>query len=370
MECLGGLEALVTPVHAQFVNVLQTYIQAAVEHKDFDEATAQAHKSYNDHRERLGPDAKKVWQCLAKLGNLYQDQGVISQAFHMLRNARQGLHSVTSENPEEAYNCVRDITNGIIVIAIKQRDFDEAENESLSLIKQAEELGEAYQGAVQRHKHNLAHLYQDDLWRNDRSLALPPPNRTMIEKPLLEFMQFKGTDYTISYMQPCSWNMLRELYESTGQRSKLELLLPKLEDAISSATSENPTHGTLYNYKEKTVGSFITLGQLEKAEWWLLRLRDEVQPRVFSRLSITMQLGRVYFRMSKPNEAESCLIEAQGMAKKKRFSQKTTAFTQWWHGVDAMENSPINAVQAASSTLRDKSPRVVEMKCTSWKRQI
>ncbi|KAG7419245.1 hypothetical protein Forpe1208_v003325 [Fusarium oxysporum f. sp. rapae] len=102
MECLDGLEVVLAPTHGTFLNVLQQYVSFAVSHKDFDEATARVHKSYNDHQERLGSHDKKVWQCLARLGLLYYSRGLSSQAYHMLINARQGLLVATSGNMEEA----------------------------------------------------------------------------------------------------------------------------------------------------------------------------------------------------------------------------------------------------------------------------
>ncbi|KAJ3532965.1 hypothetical protein NM208_g8197 [Fusarium decemcellulare] len=315
MECLDGIEVLLTPVHATFVGVLQQYVSYAVSHKDFDEATARVHKSYNDHKERLGSHDRKVWQCLARLGLLYYSRNMTSQAFHMLRNARQGLLVATSGDPEEAYNCVHDIVKAIVSIFIKQDDFDEAERELLSLIAQAEALGEAYVDDALRHKHDLVHLYHDNWSRSERTYGHTPPNRTRVEKLLLEIIQFNSISLEMSHMQTCCWDKLRDFYGKTGQRTKLENLLPKLEDLFGRTAFLGSRLRTELRYKENMVSSFLSLGQYEKAEWWLLRMRDEIEQQTFERISINMQLAQLYFQLGKSDDAVSMLKEAQGIGK-------------------------------------------------------
>ncbi|KAI7765275.1 hypothetical protein LZL87_009804 [Fusarium oxysporum] len=166
MECLDGLEVVLAPTHATFLNVLQQYVSFAVSHKDFDEATARVHKSYNDHQERLA----------------------------------------------------------IISISIKHDDFAEAERELLKLIAQAESLGEAYQDDALRHKHDLVHLYHDNWSRSKHTYGHTPPNRNQVEKLLLEIIHFKIMSREVTYMQTCSWDKLRDFYETTGQRDKLAML--------------------------------------------------------------------------------------------------------------------------------------------------
>ncbi|KAF4334316.1 ankyrin repeat-containing protein [Fusarium beomiforme] len=277
MDCLDGLEVLLTPTHATFLAVLQQYVSFAVSHRDFDEATARVYKSYNDHKERLGSHDKKVWQCLARLGLLYYSRGFTSQAFHMLVNARQGLLVATSVNPEEAYNCVHDIVKAIISISIKHDDFDEAQRELVGLITQVEALGDAYQDDALRHKHDLVHLYHDNWSRSKRSYGHTPPNRNEVEKLLLDIIHFKSMSSEMTHMQTCCWDKLRSFYETTGQRQKLENLLPKLEDLFSRAGFLGSTHENLLNCKYNMISSLLSLGQYEKAEWWLLRIRDDTE---------------------------------------------------------------------------------------------
>ncbi|KAJ4318656.1 hypothetical protein N0V84_006744 [Fusarium piperis] len=315
MECLDGLEVLLTPVHATFIGVLQQYVSYAVSHKDFDEATARVHKSYNDHKERLGSHDKKVWQCLARLGLLYYSRGITSQAFHMLRNARQGLLVATSGDHEEAYNCVHDIVKAIVSISIKQDDFDEAERELLSLISQAETLGEAYVDDALRHKHDLVHLYHNNWTRSERTYGHTAPNRTRVEQLLVEIIQFNSISLDMSHMQACCWDKLRDFYGRTGQRTKLEDLLPKLEDFFSRTALLGTSPITALGWKENMINSFLSLGQYEKAEWWLLRVRAEVDHQTFQRISINMQLAQMYFQLGKSDEAMSALKEAQGIGK-------------------------------------------------------
>ncbi|RMJ11825.1 hypothetical protein CDV36_008545 [Fusarium kuroshium] len=236
MDCLDGLEVLLGPLHAQFEGVLQDYVEAAVRHKDFDGATDQVNKSYNGHQ---GSHDKKFWKSMARLGKMYYDRGATSQTSHMLRNARQGLLAATSNDPEEAYNCVRDVTKTIAAIAVKQVDFDEAENELLGLIRQAEDLGEAYQDDALRYKHDLVHFYQGDVFDDQHVHGHAIPKRSHLERLLLEILQFNGTTLEITYMQACSWNKLREFYESTGQREKLIKLLKEFEDFLSDTRPES-----------------------------------------------------------------------------------------------------------------------------------
>ncbi|RSL87846.1 hypothetical protein CEP52_015408 [Fusarium oligoseptatum] len=312
MNCLDGLEVLLGPLHAQFEGVLQDYVEAAVRHKDFDGATDRVNRSYNAHQ---GSRDKKFWKSMARLGKLYYNQGATFQASHMLRNARQGLLAATSNDPEEAYNCVRDVTKTIAAIAVKQLDFDEAEKEHLSLIRQAEDLGEAYKDDALRYKHDLVHFYQGEVFDNQHIHGHAAPKQSHLESLLLEILQFNSTTPEITYIQACSWNKLREFYESTGQREKLIKLLKELEDFLSDTRARGPDYDQQVwrRYKENMVNSFVNLKEFEMAEWWLLRLRDEVEQQSFQHLSIMMQLARVYFLLDKSDEAKACLKGAEKM---------------------------------------------------------
>ncbi|RSM15834.1 hypothetical protein CDV31_004776 [Fusarium ambrosium] len=260
MDYLDGLEVLLGPLHAQFEGVLQDYVEAAVRHKDFDGATDQVNKSYNGHQ---GSRDKKFWKGMARLGKMYYDRGATSQASHMLRNARQGLLAATSNDPEEAYNCVQDVAKTIAAIAVKQ----------------AEDLGEAYQDDALRYKNDLVHFYQGDVFDDQHVHGHAIPKRSHLERLLLEIPQFNGTTPEITYMQACSWNKLREFYESTGQREKLIKLLKEVEDFLSDTRARGPDYDQQVRrrYKENMVNSFVNLKEFERAEWWLLRLRDEVE---------------------------------------------------------------------------------------------
>ncbi|KAF4456159.1 Protein SERAC1 [Fusarium austroafricanum] len=311
MDCLDGLEVLLTPTHATFLNVLQQYVSFAVSNQDFNEATARVHKSYNDHKEKLGSHDKKVWQCLARLGLLYYSRGFATQAIHMLVNARQGLLVATSGDTEEAYSCVSEIVKAIISISIAQDDFDAAERELLNLIAQVEELGGAYQYDALIHKHELIHLYFDNWSRSKRIYGHTPPNRTLVERLLLEIIEFSSMSREISDIQTCSWDKLRKFYHSTGQRDKLESLLPKLEGLLTRIGSMGSPGQEVLEYKQNMINSFLSLGHYEKAEWWLLRVRDEVKKLTVERIAINMRLARMYFQQQKLDSALLMLREAQ-----------------------------------------------------------
>ncbi|KAF5705055.1 ankyrin repeat-containing protein [Fusarium globosum] len=315
MECLDGLEVVLAPTHATFMSVLQQYVSFAVSNKDFDEATARVHKSYNDHKQRLGSHDKKVWQCLERLGLLYYERGLASQAYHMLVNARQGLLVATSGKVEESYNCVLRTVKAIISISIKHHDFGEAERELLNLIAQAESLGAAYQDDALSHKHDLVHLYHDNWSRSKHTYGHTPPNRNQTERFLLEIIHFKSMSQEVTHMQTCSWDKLRDFYETTGQRDKLEQLLPKLEDVLSKVGFLSPSNESLLVFKQNMINSFSALGQYEKAEWWLLRIRDEAEHYSFDRVSLNMRLANLYFEMEKSEDGLAMLKEAQSIGK-------------------------------------------------------
>ncbi|KAG9505140.1 hypothetical protein J7337_002106 [Fusarium musae] len=315
MECLDGLEVVLAPTHATFMSVLQQYVYYAVDNKDFDEATARVHKSYSDHKQRLGSHDKKVWQCLARLGLLYYKRGMASQAYHMLVNARKGLLAATSGKTEESYNCVLETVKAIISISIKHHDFGEAERELLDLIAQAESLGAAYQDDALSHKHDLVHLYHDNWSRSKHTYGHTPPNRNQTERFLLEIIHFKSMFQEVTHMQTCSWDKLRDFYETTGQRDKLEELLPKLEDLLSKDGFLSASNENLLVFKQNMINSFSALGQYEQAEWWLLRIRDEAEHYSFDRVSLNMRLADLYFQMEKPDDGLVMLKEAQSIGK-------------------------------------------------------
>lgn len=157
MESIDGLNALLPPDQPQAIKILENFVEQAVANKDFDEATARLHTSYNDHKDKLGSEDKMTWLSLARLGRLYRAQSRNSQAYHMLFNAREGLLAATA-SPEDAYICTRLITSQLIDIAVEQWNFEDAESESLRQISQLEALGSAYERDAVLLKHSLVHL--------------------------------------------------------------------------------------------------------------------------------------------------------------------------------------------------------------------
>lgn len=68
MESLEGLEALLEPYSMQTISILEAFVKAAVDAKDFGTAIERLHKSNNDHVESLGNNDKRTWRSLARLG--------------------------------------------------------------------------------------------------------------------------------------------------------------------------------------------------------------------------------------------------------------------------------------------------------------
>lgn len=99
----------------------------------------------------------------------------------------------------------------------------------------------------------------------------------------------------ISSLQLDAWHRLRKFYQPTYQWKKLE--------EIYRATI--PLFFDSFAAKEGMVESFVSLNHFDKAKWWILHLREEVKPQTPKYLSVIMQLSRLSFMASKPDEGNS-----------------------------------------------------------------
>ncbi|KAI5458186.1 hypothetical protein BGZ63DRAFT_59621 [Mariannaea sp. PMI_226] len=315
MDCLDGLETLLGPTHVQFVSALDTYVRAAVSHKDFDEAAARLHKSFDDHKEKLDPNDKKVWRCLVRLGKLYRARRLTSPALHMFRRARQGLLMASSNDDlEDVYNCVAEVSLDILNTALAQGDVDEAEKEALALIKQAEELGEAYQMEALLRKYNLILVYDQAIRQWNPSFSRERPKVNHFEKLLSEMIHFKTTDPDTVRLQVRSWDMLCRLYIFTYQGSKLEQLLSTLENMLSGS-SPGITKEDRYMYSKTLFYGFEYLMQYDKVKLWLLRMQEGVERQSLENLFVMCHLAHSNFHFGKTDEGASYLKEAQALGK-------------------------------------------------------
>ncbi|KAL2076167.1 hypothetical protein VTL71DRAFT_1110 [Oculimacula yallundae] len=319
MESLDGLSALLPPDHPQTINLLDKYVAFAISGKDFEEATDRLHTSYNDHIEKLGSEAKMTWVSLSRLGRLYREQCLNSQAYHMLFNARQGILLATA-SLEEAFIFSRPITSKLIDIAVEQCNFQEAESESLRQISQVEALGGAYEADKQLLKHSLVHLYTNIDWKNQEDSIGPPRPRTRVEDILLELFRSRavlGANSENMYL--CACDNLREFYGETGQLSKLEALLPELQSVVD-ATDLRRNHSA----REKTIAlckgissSYRQLRDWDKAVSCLLQLEERIEKsphygsRCHERLSAIMHISRLYLDQGDIEKARPWLEKAQ-----------------------------------------------------------
>lgn len=325
MECVEGLNALLPPDQPQAIKVLENFVEQAVANKDFDEATARLHTSYNNHKDKLGSEDKMTWLSLARLGRLYRAQCRNSQAYHMLFNAREGLLAAAA-SPEDAYICTRPITNQLIDMAMEQWSFEEAESESVRQISRVEALGSAYERDAVLLKHSLVHLYSNPNWQGAEGSIVSSRPRTRIEEMLLEIIRAKGTLIASDLEYICSYEQLRDFYSKTRQLAKLESLLPELESIIEKTGSVG-THPIkmlkkIFGLHMGIADSFRELGNWEKARLWLFRLKEKIEqseshgPQCFDALSSIMHIARVYLDQGDVDNAKQWLEEAQQLGRK------------------------------------------------------
>jgi len=319
MESLDGIEALLSPTHAIFVNALHTFILYAIKFRDFDEAITRVHRAHQGHFDILGPRDKRTWQFLARLGHLYLESRVPSQGFHMLHNARKGLIAAISD-PEDAYICTLDITKSLITIANERGDFEAVERELWSLVSKAEALGDLYRSDVVDYKHELVHFYYSCHTRERHPSMTHPAriSRSRLEQMLLEIINFKRPGIGINDTDICCRDHLRSLYQETGNVSKLEDLLHSLEDFVTKTGKLDAWRPKMVTLKQGIATAFAWLGQLEKAESWFLHLLQE-SPKAGAldetRLMTLMNYSALRAKFKGYGEAEPYLREAQQMAK-------------------------------------------------------
>jgi tetratricopeptide (TPR) repeat protein len=315
MECLDGIEALLTPIHAVFTHNLCIFVSWATKYNDFDEATTRAHKAFDGHVERLGQDDKRTWQCLARLGQIYLQRESTSQAFHMLHNAREGLLAATTE-PEDAYLNTLDITRSLIKIADKQGDLEAIEREYTGLISHAEKLGGMYRADLMKHKHDLIHHYLT-MQRMRDDVGLGCPNRNRMEQLLLDLKSFKWPGPGMHHIDICCRAELCNLYNNTGHDEKLQQALEEAEAFLDRTAHVGVYQSKMLSFRKAVAASYHRLGRFEKAEAHLrdlLHQTENTHLEDMDRISILSLLSATCIKSSGFDAAEPHLKKAQQIA--------------------------------------------------------
>ncbi|ETS84279.1 hypothetical protein PFICI_02304 [Pestalotiopsis fici W106-1] len=322
LESIDGLTFLLSPCHHETLRVLEEFVKAAMSNRDDHSATERMHKSYQEHKQKFGMEHPKTWQSLAHLGKLYRRQTLTGQASHMLFNARNGLLEATSANPEYSFNATHWISSELVEIELEIGNLEGAEEESLRHIRLAESLGAAYEREAALLKHNLAHLYHRADMKDVEHAPLHS-RRARIEDLLLDLISSnkrKVIGFEKAYL--CSWEQLRYLYTSTGQISKLESFLIRIEDFLETFNPRDS--GVLGKWMELTKGivdSYTLLEQPEKASEWLQRRQDHIERSAFygaqsaAALSNMMHFASAYLQNKERDKAISWLEKAQSLAK-------------------------------------------------------
>lgn len=323
MDSLEGLEAILTPYHAQTVENLVSFVEEALDHDDSDTAIERLTKSWNDHKELLGKNDRRTWRSLARIGHFHCKRGSSNEALTAFLHARRGLLEHTGPSTEGAHTEVSQITKMIINIFAFHGDFEAAETESLELITQAESLGGAYSSDVLMLKHNLVHLYQDPAWRRSaENLCVPAPPQNKIESLLLDVVDSDVPEEYGNEVRLCSYESLRQHYSTTRQTLKAALLLDKAQNFLSTL---RPVRGGSFikalKLKRGIASSHISFGEYDKAQWWLLQCEQEIAnstehgPNSEEAITNYMLLANFHIDREERDLARAPLQAAQAAAK-------------------------------------------------------
>lgn len=327
LNSLDALEVLLGPDDVQTTDLLAYFVETAVSNEDFVEAANRLHKSHRNHSDNLGQTHVRTWQSLIRLGKFYMDRGQRSQAYHMLFNARQGLLTAFKDDPEQALNYTRSVSDNIINIHIVQNHFLAAEEEIRSAIDRTKAAGSLHEFTILYLGHVLAHLYNDETWNSLAAKGkMPYPTRNGVEPLLLEGISYlsKRQDHARSFrLYLCSLEQLRIFYERTFQHDKLPSLLTQIENSLTTsepALSPAESDQSLRSVKGVAL-SYQTLHKYENAEWWLLYRQQQISiapsfgSTSFEAVENQMQLARLYAFQQRFDEKRQALKQAQLLAR-------------------------------------------------------
>lgn len=329
LNSLDGLEVLLGPDDVQTTDLLTYFVETAVSNEDFVEAANRLHKSHRNHSDNLGQTHVRTWQSLIRLGKFYMDRGQRSQAYHMLFNARQGLLAAFKDDPEQALNYTRSVSDKIIDIHVAQKHFLAAEEEIKSAIDRTKAAGSLHEPTILLLRHELAHLYNNDTWK---ALAaegkMPYPTRNGVEPLLLEGISSlsKREDHVRPFrLYLCSLEQLRHFYGRNFQHDKLPALLTQIENCLTTSRFALSQTELEFEQSLKSVKgvalSYQTLQKYGNAEWWLLYRQQQINTAPsFGSTSLEavgnqMHLAQLYSSQKKSDEERQALEQAQLLAR-------------------------------------------------------
>lgn len=322
IDALEGLEALIGAVNMITIGVLDSFVDAAIENKDYGGATELLRKSHTQHQELLGKDHKKTWVSFGRLGLVQLAEGKRGQALKTFMDAKAGIRAAPDMSQEDIFNLTTEFTSNIVDVYQELYDFESAVSELCDLIQQAEALGDAYQNQTAGLRHRLAHLYNDEVW----SLGTVPfgvaaAPRQRIENTLLQAINDFEATFSETPHYLCSLEQLRAYYETTGEVSKLDALITKrIEPAFVALRPTGPNRENYIGLMQGAILSLSRLGKFEKAEMLLNWRQQQIESSdkmgffSFEALSNVTLHAKWHFDRNMPQSAEPLLEKAQQIA--------------------------------------------------------
>ncbi|KAJ3554641.1 hypothetical protein NPX13_g10562 [Xylaria arbuscula] len=318
-KAIEGCKALLGPIHAQTIMVCGVLVKEALRNSDVATAIDIVHQSHNAHRNLLGIDHKKTWVSLASMGKVYFEAGKIHDAYHMLSNARDGIRRhAASASSEDQYLCTKNITMDIVKILQAQEDYEAITTEYMQLITQAESLGDLYLPDVTVIKHDLVHIFYTQEWEcvveASEKTHLPLIRLEELMQSIVKINKFPKRH---THKRACALEHLRSFYHQTRQNAKLVEFLENVEKELS--TTNLPEDTGMRRLKRGLAESFSWLGFSDKAEWWLLHLKEEIEDNsdALSRdsLTILVELAEMHLTHGHQDQAREYFQKSQQLAK-------------------------------------------------------
>jgi glutaredoxin-related protein len=169
LEALDGLEALVGRSHLSTIETLSSFVEFYLSQDFYDEASDRLIKSLAKYQAHFAEDHLEILHSMARLGRFLKLREQYGNSEILLVRAKIGLEKLCSSDAEESFLNTNDIVKHLVDIFLRRGNFDQTEQEHLSLEYKLKALGEPYQQHLWKLQNSLLHLYSERVVRSSKA---------------------------------------------------------------------------------------------------------------------------------------------------------------------------------------------------------